>query len=81
MVGFSIPSQVQVEEMAAKRARISEHMDGILQDDALLLVPAAPGAAPLLNTPPAELDSYRSRLLCLTSIAGLAKLPQVGFPM
>ena len=41
------------------------------------MLPTAPGPAPLLNTPPAELDLFRTRLLSLTCIAGLGGLPQV----
>ena len=43
----------------------------------MLTLPSAPGPAPVLNTPPAELDLFRSRLLSLTCIAGLGGLPQV----
>lgn len=64
--------------MQEKRVKITDHMNKLLGSDVLLVVPAAPGPAPKLNTPPAELDSYRSRLISLTCIAGLAKLPQVG---
>ena len=45
-------------------------------DDAAVLVPSAPGAAPRLRTPPAELDAFRQRLISLTAPAGLAGLPQ-----
>ncbi len=64
--------------MQEKRRKVTEHMNSVLGGDALLLVPAAPGPAPYLETPPEELDSYRSRLIFLTCIAGLAKLPQVA---
>ena len=59
------------------RQRIREHMDALLGSDAVLAVPSAPGPAPILNTPQAELHDYRKSMLALTSIAGLAGLPQV----
>ncbi len=59
------------------RQKIREHMDRLLGSDAVLAVPSAPGPAPILNTPNDQLQEYRKSLLALTSIAGLAGLPQV----
>jgi hypothetical protein len=70
----------QVAEMEGKRAAIVAHMDKLLADNGLLILPAAAGPAPRLNTPPSDLDSFRTRLISLTCIAGLAKLPQVPPP-
>jgi len=52
-------------------------MGQLLGEDGVLVLPAAPGPAPLLESTPAELDAWRSKLLPLTCIAGLAGLPQV----
>ena len=59
------------------RQKIREHMDALLGSDAVLAVPSAPGPAPVLDTPQNELHNYRKSLIALTSIAGLAGLPQV----
>ena len=59
------------------RQKIREHMDGLLGSDAVLAVPSAPGPAPIINMPQAALNDYRKSLVALTSIAGLAGLPQV----
>lgn len=59
------------------RQKIREHMDALLGSDAVLAVPSAPGPAPIRNMPQDELQDYRKSLLALTSIAGLAGLPQV----
>ena len=56
---------------------VIKHMHELLGDDAVLMVPSAPGPAPILNLPQNELNTYRKQLISLTSIAGLAKLPQV----
>ena len=53
----------------------------LLGADGILALPTAPGPAVLLAMPPAELDGWRRRLLSLTSIAGLAGLPQVSIPL
>lgn len=71
-------SSLQVVEKLARREEIIQHLDSILHDDAFLVVPSAPGPAPKLNTPASELEGFRSRLLALTCIAGVAKLPQVA---
>jgi len=65
--------------MEGKREAIAAHMEKLLGDNSLLILPAAPGPAPRLQTPAAQLDGFRTRLISLTCIAGLAKLPQVRF--
>ena len=69
--------RAQVHKAKQMRESISQHMDDLLGDDGVLMVPSAPGPAPMLNLPQNELNTYRKRLISLTSIAGLAKLPQV----
>ncbi|GLC35083.1 hypothetical protein PLESTM_000277700 [Pleodorina starrii] len=71
----------QLEAASAQRSRIRSHMVEVLGQDGLLAVPTAPGPAPLVDTPPADLDAWRTRLISLTSIAGLAGLPQVNLPI
>jgi len=63
------------------RERVTRHMDALLGDDALLILPTAPGIAPRLKTPAAELEAFRARAFALLSIAGLARLPQVSLPL
>jgi amidase len=63
------------------RERVARHMDTLLGDDALLILPTAPGIAPPLKTPAAELEAFRARAFALLSIAGLARLPQVTLPL
>ncbi len=74
---FQPESPVQIQTAKQKRKQISAHLQGLLGKDGVLMLPTAPGPAPILNTPPAELELFRSRLLSLTCIAGLGGLPQV----
>lgn len=74
-----------VTRESADRARV--HMDGIrsrlraiVQRGTVLIVPTAPALAPLLTSTPAELDSYRTRVMGLTCIAGHGGLPQISIP-
>ena len=63
------------------REAVARHMESLLGDDALLCLPTAPGIAPKLNTPPAELEVFRGRAFTLLSIAGLGRLPQISLPL
>lgn len=81
---FEMASKLTHEEVNTareKRKQISAHLQQLLGQDGVLMLPTAPGPAPLLNTPPAELDLFRTRLLSLTCIAGLGGLPQVSLPI
>lgn len=71
----------EVERLRPQREAVAKHMASILGDDALLCLPTAPGAAPKLNTPQAELEGFRGKAFALLSIAGLARLPQINLPL
>jgi len=72
---------VEVERMRPRREEVAKHMDALLGDDGLLCLPTAPGIAPKLATPAAELEAFRARAFALLSIAGLARLPQLSLPL
>jgi amidase len=71
----------EVERMLPRREAVVAHMAALLGDDAVLCLPTAPGIAPKLATPTAELEVFRARAFALLSIAGLARLPQVSLPL
>lgn len=71
----------EVERMRPQREAVARHLDALLGDDALLCLPAAPGIAPKLATPAAELEMFRTRAFALLAIAGLARLPQISLPL
>jgi amidase len=68
---------------AAQRARDAARarMDDLLANNAVLVLPTLPDIAPLLNTPPAQLDDFRARAMSLLCIAGHAGLPQITMPL
>lgn len=81
---FAWAATIPAAEVAAampRREAVARHMENLLADDAILCLPSAPGIAPRLNTPPAELESFRQRAFALLSIAGLARLPQISLPL
>jgi amidase len=71
----------EVERTRPQREAVAAHMDALLGDDAVLCLPTAPGIAPKLATPAAELEAFRARAFALLSIAGLARLPQISLPL
>jgi amidase len=70
-----------VAQAQAVRDAVRVRMDALLADNAVLLLPTVPDIAPLLDTPPAALDDFRTKAMSLLCIAGLAGLPQVNLPL
>jgi amidase len=71
----------EVERRRPQRDDVARHMDELLGDDGVLCLPTAPGIAPKLATPAAELEVFRARAFALLSVAGLARLPQLTLPL
>ena len=71
----------EVDLSKAARASIIAHLNKLMSNGTVLVVPSAPGAAPFCNTNPKDLDNFRNRALCLTCIAGLGMLPQINLPV
>lgn len=71
----------QVEAMQVVRHQVSRKMDSLLRGGKVLIWPTTPGPAPLLNTPPKNVEDFRFRTLSLTCPAGLAGLPQINLPL
>ncbi len=66
-----------MKQRAAIRTRLFELLDG----EAVICLPTAPGPAPLKATPVEALEDIRRRTLNLTCIAGLGGLPQITLPL
>lgn len=74
-------SDAQAEAAAAQRREIRAHLEALLGSDGVLALPTAPGPAHPTDISPEELEAFRKGLLALTSVAGLAGLPQVSLPI
>jgi amidase len=68
------------QEAETARQKIRAWLQKLLPPGTALLLPTAPGIAPRLATPPAELDAFRNRALALCCAAGLGGLPQISIP-
>lgn len=62
------------------RERVTAALDRLL-DGAVIVIPTAPCPAPLKDAPAEVFVDLRDRILGLTSISGLARLPQVQIPV
>jgi amidase len=63
------------------RSAIRNHLDALLAEGAILIVPSAAGVAPRADAPAAEHEAVRDRVIGITCIAGLGGLPQVSLPL
>lgn len=73
------------EDMAAHarvmQERARDRIRGIVQPGTLLVLPTAPAIAPLADAPNAVHESFRTRAMRMTCIAGLSGLPQMSVPI
>ena len=80
---FQLASEVPdaaVEAAQAFRAEVADGLRRLLGDNTILVLPSAPGAAPLKGLPRDETVRYRNRALGILCIAGLGYLPQLSIP-
>jgi len=81
-LGFAAKIEPAAAERAATaRTAIRDHLDALLADGAVLIVPSAAGVAPRADASTAEHEAVRDRVIGITCIAGLAGLPQVSLPL
>lgn len=81
---FAAASTLDAGEVAAARVvrdEVRARMDALLGTDTLIILPTAPGIAPLRNTPGDALESFRARALELLCPAGHAGVPQISLPL
>ena len=74
-------TEVVIAAAEARRVLIRSRLDELLDDDALLLLPSAPGPATRVDATMAEHERVRVRTIGITCIASLGGLPQVSLPL
>lgn len=74
-------SRAEIAEAMTKRAMIDGYLSGLLGDDTILLVPAAPRPAPQGGAEEAVYNDLRDRNELYNCAAPLARLPQVSLPL
>ncbi len=70
----------QFDAATRSRAELRRRVVDALGDDGALILPTAPGIAPVRGTPPEQLENFRNRALQLLCIAGLSGTPQISIP-
>ncbi|WP_153769966.1 amidase [Labrenzia sp. CE80] len=73
-------SGTEFAKAAADRASICAAMDALMDDSTILVLPTAPGPAPELAASQDDLDVARKAIMCLTSISGLNRYPELTIP-
>jgi amidase len=74
-------TDAQVVEGGEVRDRFTARFTGLLEDDAVLLLPTMPDVAPLLSESEEALNDYRNKALNLLALSGLSRVPQVSIPV
>lgn len=81
---FAWSKTVTDEQYAAGvafRRRLRSHLNELLGDDGVLLLPTMPDIAPLASVPESALEDYRNRAIRMLCISGLTGLPQLSLPL
>lgn len=70
-----------VAQARQEHTRARDHIRTIAAPGTILALPTSPCVSPLLSSPAEELETFRTRAVRLTCIAGLGGLPQVNLPI
>jgi amidase len=73
-------TMAQADAARLVRDKAREHIRQVVTPGTVLTLPTAPAIAPLADTPAADLEDFRARVMRLTCTAGLAGLPQMSIP-
>ncbi len=81
---FAFAATVTEEAAAAARHRCGlarDHIRKTVQPGTIVALPTAPSISPFADTPADALDTFRTRVMRLTCIAGVSGQPQVTIPI
>ncbi len=70
-----------VRAMRVQHEKVRDDLHRLLTPGTIVALPTTPCIAPRIDADAALLDSYRTRVMRLTCIAGLGGLPQVSLPL
>jgi amidase len=76
----STVAAAQAEAGRAVLAKGRAHVREVAVPGTVLALPTAPAIAPKIDTPMAELDDFRTRVMRLTVTSGISGLPQMSIP-
>ena len=73
-------TKAQADASRIVHGKVREHIRRFVAPGTILALPTAPAIAPLADTPAADLEDFRARVMRLTCTAGMAGLPQMSIP-
>ena len=73
-------TKAQADAGRSAHGRAREHIRRVVAPGTILALPTAPAIAPRADTPAADLEDFRARVMRLTCTAGMAGLPQMSIP-
>ena len=74
-------SPAAIAEAQQVRDALRARLEAILTPGTVLCLPTAPGIAPPLNSPAAEMEQFRASAMRFLCLAGLAGTPQISIPV
>jgi amidase len=77
----STVTDTQVSAARQYRDRFCKHLDELLGENGVMVLPTMPDIAPLRIDSDASQEDYRNRSIRLLCVAGLARLPQLSMPL
>jgi amidase len=74
------PKPADVAHATLARDRLTQRLIALLSNDGVLVIPTAHDLPPLRDAPVSAQAAFREKTLALTSVASLARLPQINMP-
>ena len=71
----------QASSATAFRQHFTAHVESLLGDDGVLVMPTMPDIAPFKSTSEREIEDYRNRAIRMLCVSGLSGLPQISLPL
>jgi amidase len=75
------PKPADVARATRTRDRLTQRLIALLGSDGVLVIPTAHDLPPLRDAPVSAQAAFREKTLALTSVASLARLPQINLPI
>jgi amidase len=71
----------QAHSSGVFRKKFTAHLEQLLGDDGVLVLPTMPDIAPLKSSSESDIEDYRHRAIRMLCVSGLSGMPQLSLPM
>lgn len=69
------------DQARQRGARLRQYLSSLMREDTVLCMPTTPSSALRTDASPAQVDTARYSMMCMTTVAGIAGLPQISLPV